>query len=324
MPPVPPVARRPRLGYALAALAAACFALNGILARFLLDDGVSALHLSEMRSAISFALLAGALAVLAPWRLRVAREDVPRLAFLGIAGLALVHATYFLAIDRLAISVALVIQYLGPLLVLLWLRFVHGRRLAPSLWGAVGLSVVGCALVVQAYEADRLDWLGVLAAFGAAVSFAIYLISSERAGHRYDAFTTMAWGFGFATLFWLLLRPPWTFPWEAFGSARGLALGLGVAVLGTLVPFLLSVTALRHLPAPRVAVVATLEPVLATVMAWAIHGEALAAVQLAGGALVVAAVVWVQAHPPAPQTEAVPGWGTVGVERASTSSQASR
>jgi drug/metabolite transporter (DMT)-like permease len=55
-----------------------------------------------------------------------------------------------------------------------------------------------------------------------------------------------------------------------------------------------------------VGVVATLEPVLATAIAWAVHGEALAAMQIAGGALVVVAVAWVQAHPPAPEVEAVP------------------
>ena len=311
-----PERRSPRLGYALAAVAAALFALNGILARFLLDDGVSAMHLSQLRSTLSFVLLAVGLALVDRGRLRVARADIPRLAWLGIAGLALVHATYFAAIERLEISVALVVQYLGPLLVLLWLRFVHGRRLSPALWGAVGLSVAGSALVVEVYDAGRLDGVGLGFAFAAAVTFAIYLVASERAGRSYDAFTTLAWGFGFATLFWLVIRPPWTFPWERFTSPGNIALGLGVAVLGTLAPFLLGVTALRHLPAPRVAVVATLEPVLASVLAWLVHGEALGVPQIAGGALVIAAVAWVQSHPPAPELETMP------LQRRSTAGQA--
>src|SRR5688500_15638548 len=101
------------------------WALNGSLARFLLDDGVSAPHLSELRSGLSFVALLVGVAIVSPGRLRVERRDVPRLAWLGIAGLAGVHATYFLAIERLPIGVALVIQYLGPLLVLLWLRIAH-------------------------------------------------------------------------------------------------------------------------------------------------------------------------------------------------------
>jgi drug/metabolite transporter (DMT)-like permease len=298
--------RRPRLGYLLAAVAALMFAVNGSIAKFLLDDGVSAVHLSQLRATLSFALLAGALVLVDRSRLRIARTDVARMAWLGIAGLALVQLTYFLAIDRLPISVALVIQFTGPLLVLLWLRVAHGRRLKPSLYGAVALSVAGSALVVEVYDAGALDGLGVAFAVAAAVTFALYLVGFERAGHRYDAFTTLTWGLGFATLFWVAASPPWTFPFEDFSGNRNLGLALGVVVIGTLAPFLLNVSALRHLPAARVGVVATLEPVLATAIAWAIHGEALAALQIAGGVLVVAAVAWVQAHPPAPEVEAVP------------------
>jgi drug/metabolite transporter (DMT)-like permease len=246
------------------------------------------------------------LALLAPRRLKVARRDVPQLAWLGVAGLALVHATYFAAIDRLEISVALVVQFLGPLLILVWLRVVHRRHLRPALWGAVWLSVAGSALVVRVYDAGRLDGVGLLFAFAAAVTLAIYLVGSERAGVRYDAFTTLTWAFGFATLFWLLVQPPWTFPFGQFSSLEHIALGLGVGVVGTLAPFLLNVTALRHLPAPRVAVVATLEPVLASILAWIVHGEALAAPQVLGGLLVLAAVAWVQAHPPVTEVEAAP------------------
>ena len=85
---------------------------------------------------------------------------LPGLAVLGVVGLAAVHATFFLAIDRLEIGPALTIQYLAPLLLLVWLRTVHGRRIAPSLWGAVGLSLAGCFLVVRAYDAGDLDTVG--------------------------------------------------------------------------------------------------------------------------------------------------------------------
>ena len=121
--------RSPRLGYALTAVAAAMFAVSGSLARFLLDDGVSAWHLTELRSVMSFVLLVGWLAITNRALLRVERRDIQPLAFLGIFGLAAVQSTYFAAIARIDIGVALTIQYLGPLMILLWLRFAHGRQL---------------------------------------------------------------------------------------------------------------------------------------------------------------------------------------------------
>jgi drug/metabolite transporter (DMT)-like permease len=230
------------------------------------------------------------------------------MAWLGLAGVAIVQLSYFLAIERMAISVALVIQFTGPAMVLLWLRVVHGRRLKPSLYGAVALSVAGSALVVEVFDAGSIDGLGVVYALVAAVTFAIYLVGFERAGRSYDAFTTLTWGLGFATLFWLLVSPPWSFPFGDLDSGRDVALAAGVVVIGTVAPFLLNLSALRHLPAARVGVVATLEPVLATMIAWAVHDEALTGIQIAGGLLVVAAVAWVQSHPPSPEVEAVPGW----------------
>jgi drug/metabolite transporter (DMT)-like permease len=294
--------RSPARGYALVAVGATMFALGGNLARYMLDDGVSAMRLSQLRSAGSLVLLAAALAAARPQLMRVRRSDVPQLAFLGICGLALVHATYYAAIDHLEIGVALVIQYMAPLLLLLWLRFFHGRDLAPSLWGAVALSIAGCGLVVQAYDPGALDGPGVAYAAGAAVTFAIYMVASERAGQRYESVTTLLWAFLFASLFWAVVQPWWDFPF----SETDPWLALGVIVIGTLLPFICVVTALRHLPAPRVAVAATLEPVIAAIFAWWLHDEHLAAVQLAGGALVLGAVLWVQSHRPDLEAELAP------------------
>jgi drug/metabolite transporter (DMT)-like permease len=300
--PGPRETRNPARGYVLVAAGAAMFALGGNLARYLLDDGISALRLSELRSAGSLVLLAVALALTRPELMRVRRADLPQLAFLGICGLALVHATYYAAIGRLEIGVALVIQYMAPLLLLLWLRFRYGRRIARSLWGAVALSIVGCALVVRAYDPGSLDARGVAYAAGAMVTFAIYMVAAERAGQRYQSVTTLLWAFAFASAFWAVVQPWWTFPF----AKLDLLLGLGVIVIGTLVPFICVVAALRHLPAPRAAVAATLEPVLGAVFAWWLHDEHLAAVQLVGGLLVLGAVIWVQAHRPDLEAELAP------------------
>lgn len=298
--------RRPALGYALALAAAVMWSLNGSISRELLDDGVGAVRLSELRSFGSWAILVAVLAVTRRDLLRVERREIPALAFLGIGGLALVHATYFVAIGRLQIGVALTIQYLAPLLILVWLRVVHGRSPAPSLWGAVALSVIGCFFVVRAFDADALDGLGVAAAFGAAITFAVYVVGGERAGRAHAPVTTLVYAFGFASLFWAVVAPWWSFPFAHFASTGAILLGLGVIVIGTLLPFICMVEALRHVPGARAAIVSTLEPVLAAVFAWLIHDEALAAVQIGGGALVLAAVVWVQAQRPDLEAESAP------------------
>jgi drug/metabolite transporter (DMT)-like permease len=298
--------RSPARGYALAISAAALWALNGSLSIYLLDDGLEPAQMSALRSAGAALILLAVLAARSPALLRVRRDDVPRLAFLGIAGLALVQVAYFAAIERLGVGPGLTLEYLAPLLVLLWLRIFHGRRMQPSLYAALALSIAGCFFVVRAYDARALDTTGVVWGLVAALAFALYITAAERAGHRYQPATILVWGFGFATLFWSLTRPWWTFPFDIVSTPRGAALAMSVVVVGTLVPFMLMVSALRHIPAPRAAIVATLEPALGAAFEWLIHGRELAAVQIAGGFAVLAAVLWVQTQRPDLQQESVP------------------
>src|SRR5919106_5757871 len=115
----------------------------------------------------------------------------------------------------------------------------------------MGLSLVGIFFVVRAYDLGALDALGVAAGLAAAVSFAIYLAGSERAGERNAAATTLVWAFGFATLFWLAVQPPWTFPFEQFSGTENLLLAVAVIVVGTVLPYGCLVAAVPPPPAAR-------------------------------------------------------------------------
>jgi drug/metabolite transporter (DMT)-like permease len=308
--------RSPRLGYALAATAATLWALNGSLAKFLLADHLPAPRLAELRSVGTFLAIAMALVIARPALLRIRRRDVPRLALLGVVGLSGVTAFYFAAIARLDIGVALTVQYVGPVLLLVWLKLAHRRALPRGLWAAAGLALLGCFFVVRAYDPTALDGLGLLAAAGAAVTFAMYLFAGEQAGQRYVPATTLLWGFGFSALFWLVTQPLWSFPLHPLHGPRNIGFAVYVVVGGTLAPFGCMFAAVRHLPAHRAAMVATLEPVLGAVLAWAIHGEALALPQIAGGLIVVGAIIWVQTQRPQFEAELAPAYGAVRARRA--------
>jgi drug/metabolite transporter (DMT)-like permease len=308
-PPVTTRARNPNLGYALAATAATLWALNGSLGEFLLQDHMPPARVAELRSVSTFVVLAAAIAIVRPRLLRLRKRDIGRLSLLGIVGLAGVSAFYFAAIARLDIGVALTIQYLGPLLLLLWLKLVHHRALPGGLWGAAGLAAVGCFFVVGAYHPGGLDGIGIAEAFGAAITFAIYLYAAEQAGHRYAPATTLVWGFGLATLFWLITQPVWSFPLHQLTSTRDLLFASYVVVGGTLVPFGCMLAAVRHVPAARAAVIATLEPVLGALLAWPIHHQVPPA-QIAGGLVVVGAIVWVQSQRPKLEAELAPAYNS--------------
>jgi drug/metabolite transporter (DMT)-like permease len=282
--------------------AATLFGINGTVAKVALSSGLSSLRLTEARSAGAFVGLT-LVALLRPRSsLRIERGELWRLAVFGAIGVAFVQLFYFLAIHRLAIAIALLIQYLGPLLVAIWARTFQHEHVRRRIWAALGLSLAGLTLMVQLWSGVSLDGLGVAYAFVGALAYAFYLLVAEREVARRDTISLMAWGFCFATLFWSIVQPWWSFPARAVGRTVSLqgslagthvpvwALVLWVIVLGSIVPFALIVGALRHVTATRAGVVAMLEPVVATVVAWAWLRESLSPVQLAGAAVVLAGI----------------------------------
>ena len=290
----------------MAACAAALWAVNGGVSKVILESGVSALRLSQVRSGGALVGLVLVLLVIAPERLRVRRGELPFLAAFGIAGLAFVQWFYFLAIHRLALGIALLLQYTAPLLVALWARYAYHEPVRRRIWIALALALAGLALIVDVRGDGRVSTAGVAFAAVAALTYALYLLMAERELGRRDTLSLLAWGFLFASLFWAVVAPLWSFPAGRAGDSVSLlgnldawhapvwALMAWVIVPGTILPFVLLVSALRHLPATRVGIIAMVEPVVATMVGWAWLDESLAAVQLAGAAVVLGAILLAQ------------------------------
>jgi drug/metabolite transporter (DMT)-like permease len=266
------------------------------------------MRLAEVRATGAALILVVAVALWRPANLRTNRREVLFLAVFGILGLAFVQLFYFVGIQRLDIGIALVINYLAPVFVALWARFFVHEPVRKRLWLAIALCLLGLSLVVELWGgSSSLDSVGVLACLATALAYAGYVLMAERslAGGR-DAYSLLAWGFTFAALFWAVLQPWWSLPVELVdGSASLLGrfedveapvwiLLAYIVVLGTVVPFILLVSALHHVPATRVTIVAMLEPVLAAIVAWVWLGEELAAVQIVGGLIVLVGVILAQ------------------------------
>jgi drug/metabolite transporter (DMT)-like permease len=303
----PGLRRRPVLGYAMVVAAASLWAVNGVVVKVILQSGMSTYRLAELRCAGGTALFLAAAILTRPGALRVRRRELPWLLAFGILGLASVQFFYFVGIERIEIGVALVLQYLAPVWVALWARFVIREPVRRRLWYAVALSLGGLTLIVELWSGFSLDGAGVAACLVGSLAYATYMLIAERSLRRgWYVLSLLAWGFLVATLFWTVVQPWWSFPAGLLGDDVSLLGRLGgtsvpvwalagfVLVLGTFVPFVLMVAALHHVPATRATVIAMLEPVVATVVAWAWLEQSLGAGQVAGGALVLGGVALAQ------------------------------
>ncbi len=299
---------RPLLGYAMVVAAASLWAVNGVLAKVVIESGgVSTYRLAEIRCAGAAVLFVAAVAVLRPRSLGIEPKEIPWLLAFGVLGLAFVQFLYFVGITRLDVGIALVLQYLAPVWVALYARFFVREQVRRRLWYGLALALVGLGVVTELWRGGALNGVGVAACLAASFAYAGYILLAERGLRRgRDVLSLLAWGFVFATLFWTVVQPWWSFPTDLLdddvsllGRLSGTSLPLwllllAIIVFGTFVPFILMVGALHHLPATRVTVTAMIEPVVASVVAFAWLEEALGAAQIAGGVLVLGGVALAQ------------------------------
>ena len=298
---------RPALGYLMVVSAASLWAVNGTVSKVVLSSGLSTYRLAELRCTGAAVLFVAATLVLRPRALRPRLREVPLLLVFGLLGLALVQLLYFVAIERLNIGIAVVINYLAPVWVAVWARFFVREPVRRRVWYALALALAGLSLVVELWSGLTLDGVGVAASLVGSFAYALYILLAERslAGGR-DVFSLLAFGFLVATVFWTFAQPWWSLPsgllddsMSLLGRIEGTSLPLwalvvAVVVFGTFVPFILMVGALHHLPSTRVTVIAMVEPVVASVVAFAWLGEELGAAQIVGGMLVLAGVALAQ------------------------------
>ncbi|TDB39693.1 MAG: hypothetical protein D9V44_01665 [Actinobacteria bacterium] len=301
-------------GYGLAGLAAACWATGGLAAKWLftplnaatslwpfppLGIEIDPVMLSACRALLAFGMLFTYLLVTRRDALRVKAKELPFLLFFGVAGLALVHFTYFKTISLTNVATAILLEYLAPVLVLVVSVTVLRDRLTWSLPASVAMSVTGCALVVGALGGTglKVSMAGLSWGLASAVLFAGYTLMGRWAAHRFSSWTLLTYGLGAATLFWFVVLGGPGPIFTALGNPRTLAAVTFIAFTSTVVPFGAFLKALGHIRATEASVTATLEPVLAAVLAWFLFRESLGTVQVLGGLLVIGAIVVSQMRP---------------------------
>ena len=303
-------ARRPVLGYVLALLAATCWGAGGLTAKWLftpvaastanwplppLGIAVEPSTLAEGRAVSAFVLLLIALVVFRRSDLRARLRDVPFFAVFGVAGLAMVHFTYFKTISLTNVATAILLEYLAPVIVLVVSVVFLRHRFSWSLPAGVALSVTGCALVVGAFGGGGIvvSPAGIAWGLASAVFFALYSIMGTVAAGRFSPYTTLVWGLGFASIFWVAVLGPGPLV-RLFSQPQTAIAVLLMAVVSTVVPFAAFLIALGHIAPTNATVTSTVEPVIAGIGAFFLFGESLSPTQIVGGLLVLSAIVVVQ------------------------------
>ncbi|MFF7967619.1 DMT family transporter [Streptomyces sp. NPDC007903] len=294
-------------GLSLALVSALAFGGSGVAAKPLIEAGLDPLHVVWLR-------VTGAALVMLPLAVRhraLLRQRPALLAGFGLLAVAGVQACYFAALSRIPVGVALLVEYLAPALVLGWVRFVQRRPVTRAAALGVVLAAGGLACVVEVWSGLRFDALGLLLALGAACCQVGYFVLSDQggdAGERApDPLGVIAYGLLVGAAVLTLVARPWTMDRSVLtGTAHldgtpvpALALLAWIVLVATVAAYVTGVLSVRRLSPQVAGVVACLEAVIATVLAWVLLGEHLSLPQVAGGAVVLLGAFIAQSSAPA-------------------------
>lgn len=293
------------MGYVYALCAAFLFGTNGSVTKVVIQAGLDPAQLTLFRVAGTAIIAAVVLLFANRAAFRVTWRQLGLLTILGIVGVALLQYTYAVAISILPVGITLLIEYTAVLMVAIVAFFFLHEKVRARLWVAIGFVLFGLAVVAQIWASELVPF-GVLMAFGAAVCLALYFLLGEREVGKTSPMAVAFWTMSASAIFWAIFSGWWnldpaifTTPVSLSGNLAQVELPLLVplawnVLLGSFLPFFLSLLALKHLTATAAGIVASAEVVFAFIVAWLWLGEGLNPVQIAGAAIVLAGIILAQ------------------------------
>lgn len=268
------------------------FALSGESAH-----PIDPLILSQTRTSFSLLVLLPILVGRRGWqRIKLPTPDLVQCLIIGMLGVAASNYFYYVAIQRTSVAIAIIVQYTAPVWVLLYVVARGQQKLTLQRVSAVAIAIAGIVLtigVVGSKSTLRLDSYGFLAAVLASFSFAFYNVGGHRVLVRHDRWRVLIWTLTSASVFWLIVNPPWKVVSSHYTLEQWAFLFV-FSIISVLGSFSLYFLGLQHLEPSRAIIVSCLEPVFSILLAAFLLGEGLRLIQTLGIVLVLTAIVIVQ------------------------------
>ncbi len=281
------------LGPFLVLLAGVFWGSMGLFVRPLAEYGFNSIQIVSIRltlAALFFCLLQ---LLREPSGFRIRGRDIPLFLGLGLASILFFTVCYFTAIARMPLSTAAILLYTSPIWVMLLSVVLFKEPLNGKKLLALALAFGGCVLV-SGGSAGGLDILGLLIGLGAGIGYGLYSILGSFALRRYSPFTVTTYTFLIAAAgSWLINRPAELLACFRATPSTGALLGfcLLMALVTAVVPFLSYTLGLQTVEASRAAILATVEPMVATLFGFFVFREAITPGALTGIVLILSAVV---------------------------------
>lgn len=274
-------------------IGAACmWGTLGVTVRVLSSFGFSAIQIVAARLAVSAVLLGSYLLVTDKSRLRIEKKDIKWFIGTGIFSMLFFNTCYCLTVSKTSLSVAAVLLYISPIFVTVLSAIIFKEKITRKKILAMLFSVAGCALVSGVLQGNsgRTPAIGIILGICAAFGYALYGIFAKILVQKYHSLTILFYTFLLAGLGGVFIGDTPKMIRIMMSAPVSVPTVIGTALLCSVIPYILYTTALKHIEASKVSIVASIEPVVATVLGVLVFRESLTLTSMAGIICVLAAI----------------------------------
>lgn len=282
-------------GYILILIAALFWGIAATIAKFLFEFEINPLDLVQTRVTFSAVIMMGYFFLFKRRFLVISLEDIHMFVLLGLIGIAGSNFTYYFTIQNTNVATAILLQYMAPLLVFFYAAISKSESLNFFKLLAGGISIGGCYLVVAGkdFSLITISQLGLLSGIASAFCWAFANVYLKLILKKYSVWTTLAYSFIVASIFWLVINPPWNYIKNDYSGNIWIVFFV-FAVISVLIPHTLYFNGLRYITPSRAIITATFEPIVAILSAYFLLQDYLNWIQIIGAVLVISAILILQ------------------------------
>lgn len=277
----------------LVILAGTLWGAMGLFVRRFNEIGLASLEISEIRAGFTAVIMLCILGLFHRDLLKIKIKDLWVFFGTGICSVMFFNYCYFKTISLTSLSVAAVLLYTAPAMVMVLSLFVFKEKLTKEKVFALLLSFVGCALVTGIIGGNLvLNLPGILTGLGAGLGYSLYTIFSRIALEKgYHPFTITTYTFIFTAIGNLFVCDIEAVATVMTDDVLMLLYGVMFAIISTVLPYLLYTTGLRYMEAGKASIMSSAEPVSATILGIVVLGDPVTATSILGVVCILAAIV---------------------------------
>ena len=281
------------IGSILIILAGCFWGSMGIFVRKLGTYGFTSIQIVSIRVSLAALIFALVLFVKDRAGFRISIRDIPLFLGLGFGSILFFTVCYFTAITMMSLSTAAILLYTSPVWIMLMSVLFFHEKLDRRKLIALALAFAGCILV-SGISGDGVTTVGLLVGLGSGIGYGLYSILGTVALRRYSPYTVTTYTFIFAAIgSWVICRPKDMI--AKFSSATDISFLILfcclTALITAVIPFLAYTLGLERVEASKAGIIATIEPMVATLIGIAVFSEPLTLMSGAGIILILSAVV---------------------------------